>query len=217
MKIQKFKSKQILKLYLLKSKMYEQVIKKNNFNFSGDVDLVRILTSFKKVLQIIFNFHKLEKRILFIGMPKKLEVKVNRLTNHVAVPTDFDLQGTLSKNLDIKKFKSNDVSVQSLLPKLSTKPDLIVIFSAKKRDFILSESYSKKIPLINFGTDCDLKDVWLNNSYNVRINNSNFISTSNKNLFFIGLNFLFKAGKKKVRNQISTKFTKSSFKKRQFK
>ena len=208
MKTQKYKFRQIFKLYLLKSKAYEQTIKKNNLNFSVDIDLTRIIINFKKILQVIFNFHKLEKRILFVGMPKKLELQINKLTNHVAVPDDFELQGIISKNFKNKKSKNVDIVYKSLLPKLSKKPDLVVLFSSKKTNSIMLESYFGKVPLISFGIDSDFKNVWLNNSYNVCLNNTSLKSVSNKNLLFIGLNFLFKTVKKKnVRKRTFNKFT----------
>jgi len=206
MKIKKFKFKQILKLYLLKSKMYEQVVKKNNFSFSAEINLFRILSNFKKVLQIIFRFHELEKRILFIGVPKKLESKINKLTNHVAVPNNFDLQGIIFKTFKGENM-NNDFKL--LFPKLSKRPDLIVLFSSNKKETIFSESYFGKVPLIVFDEEQNSKNTWLNNSYNVQLGKNNFVSLFNKNIFFLSLNFLFKPVKKKFRKRKLNKFSKT--------
>ena len=206
MKIKKFKFKQILKLYLLKSKMYEQVVKKNNFSFSAEINLFRILSNFKKVLQIIFRFHELEKRILFIGVPKKLESKINKLTNHVAVPNNFDLQGIIFKNFKGENM-NNDFKL--LFPKLSKRPDLIVLFSSNKKETIFSESYFGKVPLIVFDEKQNSRNTWLNNSYNVQLGKNNFVSLFNKNIFFLSLNFLFKPVKKKFRKRKFNKFSKT--------
>ena len=51
---------------------------------------------------------------------------------------------------------------------------------------ICSEAEVAKIPLISFGTDPDASNMA---SYKVE---GNFKNASNKNIFFIGLNFLFK-------------------------
>jgi len=206
MKIKKFKFKQILKLYLLKSKMYEQVVKKNNFSFSAEINLFRILSNFKKVLQIVFRFHELEKRILFIGVPKKLESKINKLTNHVAVPNNFDLQGIIFKTFKGENM-NNDFKL--LFPKLSKRPDLIVLFSSNKKETIFSESYFGKVPLIVFDEEQNSKNTWLNNSYNVQLGKNNFVSLFNKNIFFLSLNFLFKPVKKKFRKRKFNKFSKT--------
>ena len=181
MKIQKLKFKQILKLYLLKYKVYEQVLKKNNYYFSIEINLLRVLSNFKKALQIIFRFHKLEKRILFIGVPKKLEFKINKLTNHIAISNNFDLQ-----NINLKLF----------FPKLvNRQPDLIVLFSLDKKETIFSKNHFNKIPLIVFNGEQNLKNTWLNKShYNIQVGNNNFILY--KNIFFVSLNFLFKHAKK---------------------
>jgi ribosomal protein S2 len=198
MKIKKFKFKQILKLHLLKSRTYEQAIKKNNSNFLVDINLTQIINNLKKALQVIFHYHQADKRVLFIGVPKKLELKINRLTNHVAVPSTFNLQGIISNN-----FKSSSITKEtgfkSFLPKLSKKPDLVVLFSHEKS--VVSESYFAKVPLIIFNNDENSKNSWLNNFYNVQGNSNTLTATYNKNLFCIGLNFLFKTVKRKVRTQ----------------
>jgi hypothetical protein len=208
MKIKKFKFKQILKLHLLKSRTYEQAVKKNNSNFLVDINLTKIINNLKQALQVIFYYHQADKRILFIGVPKKLELKINRLTNHVAVPRDFNLQGIISNNFKSSNIKKETGS-KSFLPKLSKKPDLVVLFFHEKN--IVSESYFAKVPLIIFNNDENSKDSGVNNSYSVQGNGNNLTATYNKNLFCIGLNFLFKTIKRKVRKQNpNTSVSKSS-------
>jgi hypothetical protein len=198
MKIKKFKFKQILKLHLLKSRTYEQAIKKKNSNFSVDTNLTLIINNLKKALQVIFYYHQANKRVLFIGVPKKLELKINRLTNHVAVPSTFNLQGIISNNFKSSSIKK-EAGFKSFLPKLSKKPDLVVLFSHDKN--IVSESYFAKVPLIIFNNDENSKNSLFNNFYSVQGNCSNLTSIYNKNLFCIGLNFLFKTIKRKVSKQ----------------
>jgi hypothetical protein len=198
MKIKKFKFKQILKLHLLKSRTYEQAIKKKNSNFSVDTNLTQIINNLKKALQVIFYYHQANKRVLFIGVPKKLELKINRLTNHVAVPSTFNLQGIISNNFKSSSIKK-EAGFKSFLPKLSKKPDLVVLFSHDKN--IVSESYFAKVPLIIFNNDENSKNSLFNNFYSVQGNGSNLTSIYNKNLFCIGLNFLFKTIKRKVSKQ----------------
>jgi len=158
------------------------------------------------VLQIVFRFHELEKRILFIGVPKKLESKINKLTNHVAVPNNFDLQGIIFKTFKGENM-NNDFKL--LFPKLSKRPDLIVLFSSNKKETIFSESYFGKVPLIVFDEEQNSKNTWLNNSYNVQLGKNNFVSLFNKNIFFLSLNFLFKPVKKKFRKRKFNKFSKT--------
>ena len=81
MKLKTLQFKQILKLHLLKYRTYEQSLKNNNFNLVTELTLNQIIINFKKILQVIFQYHSQNKRILFIGIPKKLELKINKTTN----------------------------------------------------------------------------------------------------------------------------------------
>lgn len=185
MKAQKFKFNQILKLYLLKSKVYEQVIKKNNLDFSVELNLTQIIVNLKKALQIIFRYDQAHKKILFVGLPKHLELKINKFTDHVAVPESFNLQGFIFSGFSKGKLQEN--SFQIFLPKLSTRPDLVVVLSHKKKESLLTESYLAKIPFIEIG-DQTFSNSW---SYNVPGHTQSLLNSYNQNLFFISLNFLF--------------------------
>jgi ribosomal protein S2 len=118
MKLRKLEFKQILKLHLLKHRTYEQPsVKNNNMNPVTDLTLNETIFNLKKALQIIFQYHIRNKRILFIGVPNKLEAKINKTTNHVAIPQDLNIQGFISnrsnKNLmgakQIDKQKNNQI------------------------------------------------------------------------------------------------------------
>jgi ribosomal protein S2 len=195
MKIKKFKFKQILKLHLLKFKTYESFVKKSSPKLLMDRHLTQIIVNFKKVLKVIYQYNQTHKRVLFIGLPKKLELKVNKLTNHVAVPSDFDVQRILSNNFQYTKNKKQDLISaysKSLFPKLSKSPDLVILVSHSKAQSVISESYYLKIPLIFFNGDLDtITESRTKVTYNVPIT-----TTTNNTLFFIGLNFLFKTDKK---------------------
>lgn len=202
MKLQKFKSKQILKLFLLKSRGYENNItnKKINEKVLTHTNLTKTLTNLKKALQIIFKYHRSEKKILFIGLPKKLQFKINTLTKHVAVPESFDLQFFFSNN-NLNSLKSdknlkltlNEFEVQDLFLKLKRKPDLLVFVTENKN--AIYESYKHKLPMIFFGYSKDLKNVWTINSYRVSDIKNNLSEILNQDLFFASFNFLFKVFK----------------------
>ena len=196
MKIKKTRIKQLLKLSLLKLRVYEQFTNKTKFNGFVDSDLNQIIVNIKKVLQIIFQYHKAEKRILFVGVPCELEQKINQLTKHVAVPKNFEIQGMVS-NFDPKVFlKSENLDqawsknfLKSLLPKLSKKLDLIVLFNHEKSESILTESKIAKIPVIFFGVN---QDPLKSPLYSVEGDFKNLLTGPNQNILSIGLNFLFK-------------------------
>jgi len=201
MKIKKVKIKQLLKLNLLRSKVYEHPIKKMKSGSLIDSSLNQIIVDIKKALQVIFQYHQIEKRILFVGFPYKLEVKINQFTRHVAIPKSFEIQGMISgcsrksskngKNLNKTWLKD---SSKFLLPKLSKKLDLVVLFEHDKSKTISAEAEVAKIPLISFGTSTGVSNKV---SYKVEGNFKNILTVSNKNVFFIGLNFLFKNSRKK--------------------
>jgi ribosomal protein S2 len=197
MKLKRLQFKQILKLHLLKYRTYEQSLKNNNFNLVTELTLNQIIINFKKILQVIFQYHSQNKRILFIGIPKKLELKINKTTNHVAVSKFFNIQGLISNNANVnmQNTKHRLFGFKSLLPKLSKRPDLVVLISHDKKQNILKECFVAKTPIIHFETNNESKEIWSIYSHKVQLNNNNLSLIHNKNIFFMGLNFLFKISK----------------------
>ena len=201
MKIKKVNIKQLLKLNLLRSKVYEQPIKKMKFENLIDSTLNQIVLDIKKVLQIIFQYNRVGKRILFVGLPSKLELKINQYTKHVAVPKNFNAQGIIS-NPNLKSIQdsknSNQIWLKSLskflLPKLAKRLDLVILFDHEKSKTIFSEAEALKIPVVSFGT-CLISQNTA--SYRIEGNFKNILTASDKNIFFVGLNFLFKRSKSK--------------------
>jgi hypothetical protein len=91
-----------------------------------------------------------------------------------------------SENLDQAWSKN---FLKSLLPKLSKKLDLIVLFNHEKSDSILTESKIAKIPVIFFGVN---QDPLKSPLYSVEGDFKNLLTGPNQNILSIGLNFLFK-------------------------
>lgn len=191
MKIKTFKSKQILALYLLKSKTYEQTIKKNTSSILRMSYFTEILVNFKKLLQIIFQYHIKNKLILFIGLPENLSSKINKFTPHIALFKYDNLQGCISgisKNKEILSELRN-----TALLKKGKKPFLIVLIGHEKMDFIIKESYLYKIPLICVNTGYDSKTFFYRSTYQLVIKKNLLDSLSN--FWNVGLSFLFKSPK----------------------
>jgi ribosomal protein S2 len=205
MKLKKFKFKQVLKLHLLNSKIYEHGTKKGNSTFITDLNLTKTIGEFKKSLNVIFEYHQLNKKILFIGLPPKLELKINQQTHHAAISRDAELQSLLNNNS--KSFKLSKTAKQSafkdyfklFLAKFSQKPDLIVLLSHEKKQKVIIENNLAKVPLIVFNSsDCPENNNSFNGFYTVTGFHENLVSTSERTLLFLGLNFLFKRFKKKI-------------------
>jgi hypothetical protein len=204
MKTKKFKFKQLLKLHLLKARVYEHLVKKTNFNDLTDTNLDQLLVGLKKALQVIFQYNQTNKRILFIGLPSKLESKINSTTRHIAVSSSFNVQGLISNNnANLPKSLTNKIQLsykeasKALLAKLTKRSDLIILFNHKKSEMVLSEAWVAKIPVISFTGSEDSTSSLSGNFYSVNGNFKNSLTTSDQNIFFVGLNFLFKNLKKK--------------------
>ena len=119
------KLKQILELYLLNSRPYEHTVKNTSSDFLTSFNLIQIISHLKKALHIIFEYHRAHKKILFVGLPKKLEVKINKLTHHIAVDSNFDLRRVISNSytavnsIKVENKLFSKVLTKSLIPKLS--------------------------------------------------------------------------------------------------
>lgn len=222
MKTKKFKFKQLLKLHLLKSRVYEYPIKKTNFNDLITANLDQVIVGIKRALQVIFQYHQTNKRILFIGLPSKLELKINSSTRHTAIARSFNIQGLISRSnanavssIQSPIHKSAKQSATLLVSKFAKKPDLIVLFDHDKSFSILSEAWVAKIPVINFVANDNSGDPFIQNSYSINGNFKSILSAFDKNIFFIGLNFLFKNLKKKQNHfsSNSSKFNSKFFNK----
>ena len=88
-------------------------------------------------------------------------------------------------------------------PKLMKKSDLIVLFDHEKSYSIISEAWIAKVPVITFMANNNFRDSFIQNSYFVNGNFKSVLTTFDKNIFFISLNFLFKDLKKKKKSFVS--------------
>ena len=212
MKLRKLEFKQILKLHLLKHRTYEQPLGKNNSTgFITDLTLNETIYNLKKALQIIFQYHIRNKRILFIGVPTKLEAKINKATNHVAVPQDMNIQGLISNSsnknsISVKQMNNQKIiKFKALLPKLARKPDLVVVVAHEKTDAIHKECVVAKLPIINFKAEGSSKEIWSTYSHGLQLTQNNLSLITDKNLLSVGLNFLFKVSEVQNKKPINFK------------
>jgi ribosomal protein S2 len=194
----KIKSQRLFELHLIKSRIYEQPIEKSLSKSLPDVDLTDIIFNFKTALSIIFKYHTSNKRILFVGVPKSLEVILNRKSRHVAISNSLDMKkvrletmfkSNLGSDKQISKLEKN-----FLLPKLTSKPDLVVVFeqNRSKNDFeaIVQESYINRIPIIKFNSN--LQERYRVHSYSVPGNVKGSSPKVINSLFSVLLNTVIK-------------------------
>jgi hypothetical protein len=189
MKVQTFKSRQILLLYLLKSKTDQSSSEKKNLNLLSESCWVEILVSFKKALRIIFNYHLKKKLILFIGFPELLSFEINNYTRHVSISKYENFSGGI---LNVSKYKSITVFVKNRLrkQKLHKKPSLIILLDHVNANEIVEDSYLTKVPLICVNTKFDKKNFFYRNGYTVSLTQNAFQPFYD--FFWLGLGFLFK-------------------------
>ena len=118
----KIKSQRLFELHLIKSRIYEQPIEKSVSKSLPDVDLTDIILNFKTALSVIFKYHISNKRILFVGVPKSIEIVLNKKSRHLAVSRSLDMKkvrlGNMFKNNIESGRQTSKLEKKSLLPKL---------------------------------------------------------------------------------------------------
>ena len=194
MKIKKniLKTKQLLMLQLIKSRVYDNTYKNNSLDSLPIIDMHSLIIKLKKVVNILFEYHKNKKKILFIGIPKIIETKINNETNHVAIPKFYNILGlfinkSILKSLRLKHqiLKNNN---KLSFTKLLNKPDIIVIIDSDQTESIIKESSRAKIPVIVFNSNSGLKKKLC---YDVP-SNFNFTKKTTNDLFFKIINSILK-------------------------
>ena len=127
-----------LKLKLIKIKTY----KTKKLNKINDIEF-----KLKRILFIIYKYHKNNKQILFLNTPLNLDKKLQFIlknTKHAVLPNLLWIKGSISNRLSIKK--------NILRSKLKQKPDLIVLITnSSDTNKVLSEFLVNRIPIISLG------------------------------------------------------------------
>lgn len=168
-------------------------IKKTMFNpTKNKKDLLLYL---KKAILTIFNYHKHNKTILFVGnFSNKNKMFINKklLKNHIFLLNSNWIYGILTnKNSFVKSLQKNndkrlkDYNLQKYIT-TKKKPDLIVILSMENNQEILKEALKLKIPTISL-IDNNFNDFIL---YPIKIDTTSKIK--NYNFIFYLLNSILK-------------------------
>lgn len=162
MKIKKIiKSKnKLLKLKLINTKIY------NKKHYKNSIKIEDISYRLKKSLYVIYKYSFFNKKILFLGIPKNISLKLQILlkdkTKHVFIPKSAWAKGSISnkkacfKHLSKPgKIKSNSFSKD--LFKLKQNIDLVVVFDEPNNLEMINESYISKIPVISINSDLEIR------------------------------------------------------------
>jgi ribosomal protein S2 len=196
----------ILKLNLIKSKLYKSFLKKNENGDSIVFGLEQIEFYLKKILQVIYEYHINNKKILFIGMPIFLQKnlkKVFKKTNHILIPNGIWVNGLLSNkisinsNLNLKRLKSikkqrYNINNINLLLTITKQPDLIIIFDRSVNSNVITEISKLRIPVIFLNNDLffDLKSAYKVTGNSIKINFQIL------NIFFTAISLIIKTSTK---------------------
>jgi ribosomal protein S2 len=178
----------LIKLELVKSKISQNIVLNSR--------LENMEVYLKKALLIIFQYHLNNKKILFVGINKKIQnshKKSLKKTKHLFLPDSYWIKGLLTNKVTVFKyikkrvnlFTSNKVKNYFFL---KNKPNLIVLFDAKIQASIIKEAVKLKIPVIALNSEIQHDN---GISYQLPVNCSG--TNTKKNSFFLSLlNSMFK-------------------------
>jgi ribosomal protein S2 len=147
------------KLKLIELKLLEISILNDKENINYNIELTDIVTRLKKSLQIIYKYHTLHKKILFIGPSYEPPNPLKRLlksTKHVFFPASLWVRGAIIDRVFylhylFKNRNEFSLKMKKLHKKLDTKFDLVVILDKKNNTEIINEYLKAKVPLIIMG------------------------------------------------------------------
>jgi hypothetical protein len=132
MKIEKFKqSNKNNKLIKLKTlKLYSKTKQTN-------IQKISLQTHLIKVCNVIYQYHLLNKKILFLGFPPNFK-NILKKTEHKIIPESLLFNGIISN----KEFVNN--SIKTKIKNI----DLIIIHNQSNYSTIKKETYTARIPTI---------------------------------------------------------------------
>jgi|GEM_PF-5231371 len=146
MKLKTNYSKKLLKIALLKSKLYSspflEDLKVQNLN------LERSLKVLRTIFTVVRSFHLKRKTILFLGLPEHLEGLVNTKTQHIAINA-IEYSSSNIDNSNLSNSVKKDIYNTTKLSKISS----VVCFNPRRQ---ISEKFfitleKVKVPLIYIG------------------------------------------------------------------
>lgn len=153
----KIRNYKLFKYNLLKLQIYSNKFEKDTLGISTYV-LEQIEAYLKQALKIIFEYHKQQFKILFIGFPvisKSKQMKLMHFTNHNFISQKSWISGIFRNRFSILSYLTS-LSSQNFSKKLKllltvkAKPHLVVIFSQEVETDIIDEFYKAGVPILFF-------------------------------------------------------------------
>lgn len=176
----------LIKIEFFKSKLYRKSLQ--------SFDLAE--TYLKKAISIIFQYHMKNKKILFVGVNKKIQNKykhVLKKTKHLFLPEKYWIKGLLTNKVTVfkyikKSFSSTKIKNYFLLKK---SPNLIVIFNKQSQASIIKEAIKLKIPVIVLNSEKSQLEGIFHQMYL----SSETVNQKNSDLTVLMLNSIFRKRK----------------------
>ncbi len=146
----KKRNNELIKLNIVKLKLYK---KKQQFNLKFNTKQIEL--NLKKILQIIYQYHMADKKILFLEFPKTFS-HILKKTKHTLVPESILYNGFISnRNFDINQHNLTEkqtkipFNIIKTLLKLKNKISLIIVYNYNRNhESTLKESYHSTTPPI---------------------------------------------------------------------
>jgi len=137
----------LIELKFLKTKIYKK-------NYTLNLD--NLTAKLKTILKIIYKYHSINKKILFVGTPLKIHNKLELLikkTKHTIIPEGVWVNGILNNKHFCFKYliKQQSIkysSVNKILLQIRERADLIVIFNQNKNKLVMKELATTLKPII---------------------------------------------------------------------
>ena len=117
----------------------------------------------KKAAQILYMYHLVGKRILFLGFPISFK-HILKKTKHILIPESSWLNGMITNQLLRFNYlltnqqKQFPFKIVQLLLKLQKKIDLIVVFNSNNNFNAIEEGYVSRIPIIGGSASLNSRD-----------------------------------------------------------
>jgi hypothetical protein len=146
-KIKKYK---LIRFYLVKYEAYTK--NKLVTSMSGSV-MDRLEIGLKKVLLLIDQYHRYNKKILFIGFPYSSNTKILQVlirSNHIFVPRSVWKSGLIGNKGSLSTKSLNSSYFKKFL-EIKGNPHLVVLFNEEKVHKIVPECSKLSIPVIYLG------------------------------------------------------------------
>ena len=201
MKIKKIPQRRnkLVKLKLIQTKIYTKE------QYLENIKIEDIEYRLKKICYLIYKYNVFNKRILFVGLPFNITLKLQELiknTKHIFIPNSVWISGAISnKNTDFSNLLKNKNTtknrISELLFQLKKNIDLVIIINdSDNSNDILNEGYVARIPVVMLNTNLNI--CFNKPSYKVP-GNFKFVNKKiRNNLFYSLLISTLKKGSTKV-------------------